>query len=103
MGAEDPFDLQRFLRAQSTHYADALAEIRAGEKQSHWMWYVFPQFEGLGHSEVSRFYSIRSLAEASAYLAHRVLGPRLIECADATLQLRSLSAYEIFGSPDDLK
>lgn len=99
----DPHDLGRFVRAQADDYADALAEIRAGRKRSHWMWYVFPQFDGLGSSPTSRHYAIKSVAEAAAYLAHPVLGPRLVECAEAALAVEGRSAYEIFGSPDDLK
>jgi uncharacterized protein (DUF1810 family) len=99
----DPHHLQRFVLAQEHDYDEALAEIRRGRKRSHWMWYVFPQFEGLGSSETSRRYAIKSLAEAAAYLAHAVLGPRLIECTEAVLALDGLSASEIFGSPDDMK
>jgi uncharacterized protein (DUF1810 family) len=89
--------------AQEHDYARALAEIRSGRKRSHWMWYVFPQYEGLGFSAMSRQYAIRSLEEATAYLAHPVLGPRLIECAEAVLALEGRSASEVFGSPDDMK
>jgi uncharacterized protein (DUF1810 family) len=99
----DPFGLERFVEAQTGAYDRALAEVRAGRKESHWMWYVFPQFAGLGLSETSRFYAIRSLAEARAYLAHPVLGPRLVECAEAALAVRGKSAREVFGPPDDLK
>ena len=77
----DPYDLNRFVLAQKRDYAVALAELRSGRKRTHWMWYVFPQFEGLGFSATSRLHSIKSVAEARAYLAHPVLGPRLIECA----------------------
>jgi uncharacterized protein (DUF1810 family) len=101
--ADDRFDLARFLRAQDRDYDTALAEIRGGLKQSHWMWYIFPQFEGLGLSTISRRYSIKSRAEAQAYLAHPILGPRLIESAQATLDVHGRSAFEIFGSPDDVK
>jgi uncharacterized protein (DUF1810 family) len=99
----DPFDLRRFVDAQENDYDRALREIREGRKQSHWMWYVFPQFAGLGMSATSQHYAIGSLAEASAYLAHPVLGPRLLECANAVLALRDRSALEVFGSPDDMK
>ncbi len=99
----DRFDLRRFVDAQEADYDIALREIRNGRKQSHWMWYVFPQFAGLGLSPTSQRYAIGSLAEASAYLAHPVLGPRLLECADAVLALRDRSALEVFGSPDDMK
>lgn len=100
---DDPYDLDRFVQAQKRLYAQALAEIRAGRKRSHWMWYIFPQFDGLGFSAMSQRYAINSLAEARAYLNHPVLGPRLTECAEAALRNADRSAYEIFGSPDDLK
>jgi uncharacterized protein (DUF1810 family) len=99
----DPFGLQRFVDAQEDDYDRALREIRNGRKQSHWMWYIFPQFAGLGMSPTSQLYAIGSLAEASAYLAHPVLGPRLVECADAALAHRDRGALEVFGSPDDMK
>ena len=101
--ANDPFNLERFVTAQASDYAVALAEIRRGRKQSHWMWYIFPQFQGLGSSPTSQHYSLKSTAEAMAYLAHPVLGPRLLECAMAILRLNGLTAREIFGSPDDMK
>jgi uncharacterized protein (DUF1810 family) len=103
VGAGDSYDLGRFVRAQQDDYQQALAEIRSGRKRSHWMWYIFPQVEGLGISSTSRLYAIKSLAEAAAYLAHPVLGPRLRACAEAALQVDGLSALEIFGSPDDMK
>ena len=103
MVTDDPFDLERFVRAQAGVYASALDEIRAGRKRSHWMWFVFPQIDGLGSSAMSRRYAIRSRAEAEAYLRHRVLGPRLQECCEAVLALEGRSASEVFGSPDDLK
>jgi uncharacterized protein (DUF1810 family) len=99
----DPYDLNRFIEAQAVNYSDALAELRAGQKRSHWMWYVFPQIASLGHSAMSARYAIRSADEARAYLAHPVLGPRLIECAEAVLAIENRSAREIMGSPDDLK
>jgi uncharacterized protein (DUF1810 family) len=99
----DPYNLARFVQAQGRDYSRALAEIRAGRKQSHWMWYIFPQFAGLGLSSTSRHYAIGSLDEARAYLAHPILGPRLIECAGATLTVKGRSAHDIFGSPDDMK
>ncbi len=99
----DPYDLDRFLRAQAVDYARALSELRAGQKQSHWMWYIFPQIEGLGGSAMSRRYSIKSAAEARAYLEHPVLGARLRECFGAVLNIEGRSAHEIFGSPDDMK
>jgi uncharacterized protein (DUF1810 family) len=99
----DPFDLRRFVEAQQHCYEQALGEIRAGDKVSHWMWFVFPQLEGLGSSPTARRYAIKSLAEAEAYLKHPVLGPRLLECAEAALAVEGRSAWAIFGSPDDLK
>lgn len=99
----DPYNLSRFVEAQTHDYAQALSEIRAGRKQSHWMWYVFPQFQGLGNSPTSRHFAIKSAAEAAAYLAHPTLGPRLLECAEAVLRIKGRSALEIFGSPDDMK
>jgi uncharacterized protein (DUF1810 family) len=101
-GANDPHDLQRFVEAQSRDYARALGEIRSGAKRSHWMWYVFPQCDGLGHSATARRFAISSVAEAKAYLGHPVLGPRLIEAAEAVLAVEGRSAYDIFG-PDDVK
>jgi uncharacterized protein (DUF1810 family) len=103
MPAGDPHDLGRFVRAQADSYEAALAEVRAGRKRSHWMWFVFPQLDGLGSSLTARFYAIKSAAEAAAYLAHPVLGPRLAECAQAALGVEGKSAAEVFGSPDDLK
>ena len=101
--AGDPHDLARFVEAQAGVYDQALAEIRGGRKRSHWMWYVFPQLDGLGFSPTSRRYSIKSLAEAEAYLSHPVLGPRLVACAEAALGVEGRTASAIFGSPDDLK
>ena len=101
--ADDPYDLNRFVRAQETDYGTALSEIRGGRKQSHWMWYIFPQLGGLAASSTSQYYAIKGVAEARAYLDHQVLGPRLLECAGAVLQLEGRSATEIFGSPDDVK
>lgn len=99
----DPYDLGRFLRAQEADFARALSEIKSGRKQTHWMWYIFPQFAGLGFSSTSQHYSIKSIEEAKAYLDHPVLGPRLLECAEAALAVQGRSAPEIFGSPDDMK
>jgi len=101
--AADRFNLARFVEAQEGHYDQALAEIRGGRKRTHWMWFVFPQIDGLGFSSTSRRYAITSLDEATAYLDHPILGPRLVECADALIHLEGRSAAEIFGSPDDLK
>ena len=99
----DPYNLQRFVDAQAGDYERALAEIRGGRKRSHWMWYIFPQLDGLGVSSMARHYAIKSLAEAEAYLGHPVLGPRLHEIAEAALSVEGRTAHEIFGSPDDLK
>ena len=99
----DPHDLDRFVQAQKDDYERALAEIRAGRKRSHWMWYIFPQYDGLGFSSMAQRYAIKSVAEAEAYLRHPVLGPRLIECAEAVVGVEGKSAHEIFGSPDDVK
>jgi uncharacterized protein (DUF1810 family) len=101
--SEDPHNLARFVAAQEGDYARALSEIRSGRKQSHWMWYIFPQLDGLGFSSTARHYSIKSLAEANAYLDHPVLGPRLLECVEAVIAVPGRTATEIFGSPDDLK
>ncbi|WP_346836674.1 DUF1810 domain-containing protein [Microbulbifer sp. SAOS-129_SWC] len=98
-----PFDLQRFVDAQASNYAAALAELQAGRKRSHWMWYVFPQLAGLGHSATAQHYALRSLDEARAYLAHPLLGARLRTCCECLLQQHSSDAHKIFGSPDDLK
>lgn len=102
-GPEDLHELSRFVRAQANDYDRALSEIRSGQKRSHWMWFIFPQLDGLGSSPISRRFAIRSLDEARAYLAHPLLGPRLLECAEAVLRLEGRSATEIFGTPDDLK
>jgi len=99
----EPHDLNRFLDAQERDYEQALSEIRSGRKHSHWMWYIFPQFDGLGFSPTSRHYAIKSAAEARAYLDHPVLGPRLRACAEAALAVEGRSAHDVFGSPDDLK
>ncbi len=99
----DPFDLERFVRAQTGVYQTALAELRAGAKRSHWMWFVFPQIAGLGSSDMARRYAIASLAEAQAYLAHPVLGPRLLACVDAMLGHSKKSATAILGGIDAVK
>jgi uncharacterized protein (DUF1810 family) len=99
----EPPQLDRFIAAQAAVYATALAELRAGQKRTHWMWFIFPQLRGLGHSETARHYAIASRAEAVAYSRHSVLGPRLRECTSAVLAFQGRSAREIFGSPDDLK
>jgi uncharacterized protein (DUF1810 family) len=100
---DDPYDLNRFVKAQAGPYPVALGELRAGRKRSHWMWFVFPQLQGLGSSPTAQLYAIKSLAEARAYLAHPVLGPRLVECVQAVNAVRERSAGEIFGYPDELK
>lgn len=96
-------DLARFIEAQDGVYGQALAELRRGRKQSHWMWFVFPQLVGLGHSAMSQRYGITGIDEARAYLAHEVLGLRLEECMEAALGIEGKTATEIFGRPDDLK
>ena len=99
----DPFGLERFVLAQAPVHETALAELRAGRKRSHWMWFVFPQLIGLGDSPTARHFAIRSLAEARAYLAHAVLGPRLGACTQAVLASPAPSLAALFGSPDDIK
>ena len=100
---DDPYDLERFLTAQARAYPAALEELRRGAKESHWMWFVFPQVAGLGSSAMAQRYAIRSLDEARAYVAHPVLGARLRESAEALLHLQGRTAHDVFGSPDDLK
>jgi uncharacterized protein (DUF1810 family) len=95
--------LERYVKAQAPVYTRALAELKRGEKQSHWMWYVFPQIAGLGHSAMSHTYAIQSLEEARDYLAHPLLGARLRACCATLMQLEGKTAHEIFRSPDDLK
>ena len=99
----DPYNLSRFVRAQEPDYERALSEIEGGQKRSHWIWYIFPQIDGLAFSSTSNHYSIKSVGEAKAYLDHPVLGPRLLACAEAVIRVEGRSATEIFGSPDDLK
>ncbi len=100
---DDPFDLNRFVEAQEVDFASALAEIKTGRKRTHWMWYIFPQIDGLGFSSTAKRYAIKNTDEARAYLSHQVLGRRLLECAEAALAVNGRTAFEIFGSPDDLK
>jgi uncharacterized protein (DUF1810 family) len=102
---DDPYNLKRFVAAQDAGgtYQQAVAELRRGRKTSHWMWFVFPQIAGLGHSPTSRMFAISSLAEARAYLAHPVLGPRLVECATIVTQAQGRSAEQIFGGIDAQK
>jgi len=99
----DPFHLQRFVDAQQGVYAQVCAELAAGCKRSHWMWFVFPQLKGLGRSATAQHYGIASKAEAQAYWAHPLLGPRLKQCTDLVLAVDGRSAQQIFGPPDDLK
>jgi uncharacterized protein (DUF1810 family) len=103
MDGHDPHDLCRFVQAQAGDYDQALSEIRAGRKRSHWMWYIFPQFDGLGFSSTAQRYAIKSIPEAEAYLRHPVLGSRLEECCEAVLGVSGRSAHDIFDSPDDMK
>lgn len=97
------FDLDRFVRAQAAVYPEVVAELRAGRKTGHWIWFIFPQLDGLGRSERSRFYAIDSLDEARAYLAHPILGPRLVECARLVTDVVDRSAPEILGPIDAVK
>ena len=99
----DPFDLERFVDAQSAVYTRVLAELRRGRKQSHWMWFIFPQLAGLGHSAMAQRFAIASTQEAAAYLAHGILGPRLLECTAVVNAVEGRTITEILGSPDDLK
>ena len=100
---DDPYDLQRFVDAQEPVLDRVRAELGRGRKESHWMWFVFPQIAGLGSSPTAREYAISSIEEARAYLAHPVLGPRLVECAELVAAVEGRSAAQIFGYPDDLK
>jgi uncharacterized protein (DUF1810 family) len=103
MNLDDPYDLNRFLRAQEGVYDRALAELKSGRKRTHWMWYIFPQIDGLGYSATAKHYSVKSIEEARRYLDHPVLGKRLLECTEAVVAIRGGSVSEIFGYPDDLK
>ena len=103
MAAQDPYHLERFISAQTSVYKQVIAELRAGKKHSHWMWFIFPQIDGLGSSATARLYSIKSVAEAREYLAHSILGERLRECARLLDAIKDKSATDIFGYPDDLK
>jgi len=100
---DDPFNLDRFVRAQADIYDRALGELRRGKKQSHWMWFIFPQIDGLGSSAMTREYAIKSIDEARAYLGHPVLAKRLNECTEAVLAVEGRTALEIMGRPDDVK
>jgi uncharacterized protein (DUF1810 family) len=99
----DPFNLQRFMDAQARVYEDVLGELRAGRKESHWMWFIFPQIAGLGQSSTSIRFAISSVDEAKAYLVHPVLGPRLQECAKLALDVEGRTARQIFGPIDEMK
>lgn len=101
--AEDNYDLERFVAAQEGVFDTVLAELRAGSKQSHWMWFIFPQISGLGSSPMARRYAICSIEEAEAYLNHPLLGQRLMECCRILLSLDQANAEEIFGFPDEMK
>lgn len=101
--SDDPYNLNRFVHAQEANYEQALSELRSGKKRTHWMWYIFPQLDGLALSSTAKRYAIKSVEEAEAYLEHPILGPRLLECAEAVIHIEDRTATEIFGSPDDLK
>ena len=100
---DDPFNLRRFVDAQRNEYAGACAELRAGQKRGHWIWFIFPQMRGLGSSPTSQFFGISSLGEAVEYAKHPVLGARIEECAGLVNQIEGRTAHQIFGSPDDMK
>jgi uncharacterized protein (DUF1810 family) len=99
----DPFNLERFVSAQAAVFSTVMEELTAGQKRSHWMWFIFPQLRGLGHSSMAKFYGIGSLDEARAYLGHTLLGPRLNLCTLTVLAVEDRSLHDIFGSPDDMK
>lgn len=103
ISSNDPFDLSRFTSAQEKNYHSAIAELKRGHKRTHWMWYVFPQVDGLAKSTTAKYYAIKSIEEARQYLNHPILATRLLECAEAVLAVRGRSVSQIFGSPDDLK
>lgn len=103
MSAIDSFNLERFITAQDGTFHVAFQEVQAGRKQSHWMWFVFPQLRGLGHSPTAQHYGIASLDEARAYLGHPILGPRLANITKATLDCAGRSLHDLFGTPDDMK
>jgi uncharacterized protein (DUF1810 family) len=103
MSDADPFDLERLVTAQAPIFSAVLNELKAGQKRSHWMWFIFPQLRGLGRSPTAEFYGLSSLDEARAYLAHPVLGSRLILCTETVLAVEGRSLQAIFGSPDELK
>ena len=99
----DQYNLSRFIEAQETTYKGAMLELARGRKDSHWIWYIFPQIVGLGNSEATKIFSIKSLEEGKAYLEHPVLGPRLVEACEILLTLKGTSINEVMGFPDDLK
>ena len=101
--SDDPHNLQRFVDAQALEFEQVCVELRAGQKRSHWMWFIFPQLRGLGRSSTAQLFGIGSLAEARAYLAHPELAPRLIACVQTVLGLNGGSLHAVFGSPDDVK
>lgn len=103
INTSDTIDLSRFTTAQESVYDGVLGELRNGRKRTHWMWYIFPQLDGLGFSATSKYYALKSVEEARQYLHHPVLGKRLLECAEAVLAVEGRSVSEIFGYPDDLK
>jgi uncharacterized protein (DUF1810 family) len=103
MANDDPFDLQRFVEAQNPVYAEVRNELKRGRKTSHWIWFIFPQIQGLGHSHISMKFAISSLDEAKAYLRHSVLRDRLLECTELVNQVQGRNIQEILGYPDDLK
>ncbi|MDO9267508.1 MAG: DUF1810 domain-containing protein [Methylobacter sp.] len=103
INASDNIDLSRFTSAQKSIYDSVLTELKSGRKRTHWMWYIFPQIDGLGHSSTSKHYAIKNLEEARQYLNHPVLGKRLLECAEAVFTVEGRSISEIFGYPDNLK
>lgn len=103
MNSDDPFSLERFASAQEGLYESVCRELKQGRKRSHWMWFIFPQLDGLGRSSTAKHYAIKSLDEAEAYLAHPVLGSRLLECCQLILGVEGKSATDIFGFPDDVK
>lgn len=100
---EDPYNLQRFVLCQEAVIENVFAELRAGRKQSHWMWFIFPQIKGLGHSDIARRFAISSLEEADAYLRHPILGKRLRECSSLVVDIEGRTIERIFGHPDDMK
>ena len=103
MSAHDPYDLQRFIEAQDSCLERVCSELREGHKQSHWMWFIFPQLQGLGRSPMAIRYALSSKQEAQAYLNHSILGPRLRHCTELVLSVKGRSIQHILGTPDDLK